>query len=166
MPTRGRKHELLAVHAERRSEGRDDLAGHGRRVLGGAKVHEDDAELLVPEPAHRVALAHARRQAPPHELLEPLGERRREGVLGGAHAQDVHAQRRHQVAVPVGAGQGLVEAVEEKRPVGQVGDGIVGGEVAKPRGLVEAFDLHGGPGSEDADEAVERVDRRPGSRAP
>ena len=83
------------------------------------------------------------------ELHQAVAHRLAHRVVDHLEALHVHAQHRHEHVVPVGPGQGLVEAVDEEGAAREVGERVVVHEVAEAILLASPNHLGDRAGRED-----------------
>ena len=124
-----------AEHDRRRLERGRDAQGDGRGLVGVVDVAAHDHELVATEPGHHVAGSeHA------GDAAGRLDEQLVAGVVAEAVVDDlepveVEEQQGDEELVGPGGGDGVLELVEQQRPVGQVGQRVVGRLVGELFGL-------------------------------
>ena len=136
----GVEHDLAAVHRQRHPDCVEHAAGHHHHVGFVPCAHAQHDERIVAGAGHAVAVAHG--------LLDAGAHHGQHLVAGGGTERGVHQPEPVEVEVDDGhevaarPAQGLVEAVEQKHPIGEPGDGVVGGLVLqRPLGQDELGDV-------------------------
>ncbi len=99
---------------------REELGTAGRRPA----LDEHD-ELVTTETGDRVAFAQRAQQSSGHRLEQLVARLVAEGVVHLLEAVEIHEQRRGLGAVAPGAGQHLLDPVEDERAVRQAGERVV-----------------------------------------
>ena len=132
MPMDGGDGEVLAVvHPQRRIEGGDDPPRAGLGLADRAQVFQHHRELVAADPRDGVPAA--------DHLLQALGHGAQGAVAGGVaeavvdvlEVVQVEEQHRHARTLAARAHDRPRQALGQQRAVGQVGEGVVVGEVAQ-----------------------------------
>ena len=110
-----------------------DLRRDGRGRGAALEARQDERELVPAEAGDRVALARAGEEPPADLEQEGVAGVVAERVVDVLEAVEVEQEERGLLPVPPAFRQRLQETVVEERPVRQVGQGVVVGEVADPR---------------------------------
>ncbi len=122
---------LGVAERERRGGHLGDPLGDGQGVGLVGDALAQDGELVAAEAGHGVA--------GPDDLLEALAQGDQQPVAGVVAERvvdelepvQVEEQHRHRGAAALGPGQGQGDPVQEEDPVGQAGEGVVGGLVGQ-----------------------------------
>jgi hypothetical protein len=137
----GADHHLMALDIERRGHGLDHPLGQARgaRHVGQPRLHH--RELIAAKAGHGVALAHAASQALGGHAQQGVAQRMAQGVVDRLEAVQVDEMDGQLVARASPARQGLDQVFLEQHPIGQLGQGVVVGQLgdlhhAAPVGLV------------------------------
>jgi hypothetical protein len=131
--------QLFLAQHERHGQGLEHAPRHMRRILGAADVLDDQRELVAAQARqgvqlrvvarHRIAGAQARTQGLGHVLQQQVAGLMAEFVVDDLEAVEIEEHQRHRLAVALGAGHGLAEAVAEQHAIGQAGQAVVVGQV-------------------------------------
>ncbi len=143
---------LPARHLDGRVEGVEDALGHLHHGSGIGGVLEQHGELVAAEAGGRVARTQAAPQAVGHGAEQLVARPVPEAVVD--QLEVVEVDEGHGRDGGVGAadpGQRVLDPVEEQRPVGQSGEGVV-------EGLVAQLVLEGPPPGDVADGEHDAVD--------
>ena len=122
---------LGVAEGERRGGHLGDPLGDGQGVGLVGDALAEDGELVAAEAGHGVA--------GPDDLLEALAQGDQQPVAGVVAERvvdelepvQVQEEHGHRGAAALGAGQGEGDPVQEEDPVGQAGEGVVGGLVGQ-----------------------------------
>ena len=126
-------HEVLAAREhERLGEHRGDPLGHLDRGVLVGDVLEQDPELVAAEAGDGVAGADRLREPRSRRGQQLVADLVAEAVVDELEAVEVEEQDRRQRAVARQPGQGVLEPVEEQRPVRQAGERVVQRAMADP----------------------------------
>ncbi len=122
--------QLPALQSDRRGQGgqyADREVGH---LLLGVGAGGQGDELVTAEPGDHLAGAGRAALQPVGDLdQQPVPRRVPEAVVDRLETVEVEVAQA--VAVASGPAEGLLQPLEEQRPVGQAGQGVVGGLVAQ-----------------------------------
>jgi hypothetical protein len=125
--------QLLVVDFEGRFELDEDFFGHPRGVVGAVHAGEHDQEFIAALAADRVGVADTAREPQRNALQQLVAHQVAERVVDCLEAVQIEEQQRDAVALAGGVGEGLLQAVVEKRPVGQAGQRVVMGQEGDAR---------------------------------
>jgi len=130
-------HGLPALQDDGTLQRRQDPLGHLRAGQGAATAREQDGELVAAQPRGEVVLAHAGG--------DPLGDLDEQLVTGAVpeavvdRLEVVQVEHQDGRGRPAAVGDGLVDAADQQRAVGQSGERVVRGVMAQP--LLELAEL-------------------------
>ncbi len=122
--------QLAAVDAQRGGEGGEDAVGEVGDVPLAAGAGGEGHELVPAEPGHHLV-------GPGDAALQPVRDLHEEPVAGGVAEAVVDDLEAVEVEVAeaeagvVAGGERLLQSLEEQGPVGESGEGVVGGLVAQ-----------------------------------
>ena len=159
---RGGDVKLAFVHLERLAQHVQHLLRHHDRLIGMGQVLENDRELVTAQACHGIDLARATTEASGDVLEQAVAQRVSEAVVDGLESVQVEEQQCHQVFLPVGAVDGLLQAVAEQRAVGQVGQRVVKRQVVELRLVAHQFGDVLARGNEVRDPALIILQRQDG----
>ena len=129
-----RDEQLALLEEERPLQLGAEALGHRGDRARVLHVLEEDGELVAAEPGDGVLRPQADGQ-PLAEADEQLIARAvSEAVVDDLEAVEIEEQHREQLASALGARQGMGEAIDEERSIGQAGERIAEG---LPRELIE-----------------------------
>ena len=98
----------------------------GRRLVL-VDLLQEQRELVPAEAAGGVVRTDRLRKAPGCEADERVALRVAQGIVDGLEVVEVEEQHRRALGVAAAAAEGMLQAVDVERPVGQAGQGIVEG---------------------------------------
>ena len=110
---------------------KDFLRYLGDRVLVG-EVLEDEGEFVPAQTGQSVAATRAGLEPLRHLVQQFVPFAVAQRVVDDFETVKVHEDRGKRGVVAVGLGQAVFEAVAERHPVGQAGEGVMTGEVPDP----------------------------------
>ncbi len=133
---------LAAQHAKRRGERPQHRVCQIGAAATPARLGEGgDGEFVAADARHGIGHTEARRQAPGDGLQEHVAVDVAEGFIDFLEAIQVEVEQHHPPAHGPGLGERGHEALEQLRPVGQVGQGVESGQAPQAR-VVAHLELH------------------------
>ena len=127
----GRRLDLMPVDEDRLGHRAEQPLGDLDRPLRGGEVLAHDHELVAAVPGDRVGGAQQRAEAGGDAQEQLVASGVAEGVVHRLEAVEVDEQDSHERVDAVLLQQGLLEPVEQQRPVGEPGEGVAQGQLGE-----------------------------------
>ena len=127
------ENDLLASHADRRTQCQPLPFGMDREFLGIMRTCDEQRELVAADARQRVLRQQVARQSPRYRQQDAVADDEAKRAVDAAELVDVEEEnRRPALRIGLGAGDRHVEPVEEQAAIGQACETVVHGVVHQP----------------------------------
>jgi hypothetical protein len=113
----------MAVEFVGRSDGLNDAGRKARGVRRLRRPNLDDGKLIAAEARHGIGVANTVAQSIGDGPQQQVADRMPEGIVDTFEAVDIETQ--HRELLVAGLLQGVIQAVVEQHPIGQIGQRVV-----------------------------------------